>query len=109
MKKFFEPRIKVLTLTLRHGLCLFPGDDEMEYTVQKLARLAGISARTIRYYDSIGLLRPARVTSSGYRIYGGREVDRLQQILLLRALDMPLDEIARTLGGGYDEIGRAHV
>lgn len=42
----------------------------MEYTVKKLARLAGVSARTLRYYDQIGLLSPSRVSSSGYRIYG---------------------------------------
>jgi DNA-binding transcriptional MerR regulator len=41
----------------------------MEYTVQKLSRMAGISARTLRYYDEIGLLRPARINSSGYRIH----------------------------------------
>ena len=41
----------------------------MEYTVHELAELAGITARTIRYYDEIGLLKPARINSSGYRIY----------------------------------------
>jgi len=65
----------------------------MEYTVQKLGQLAGISTRTLRYYDEIGLLKPARINSSGYRIYGQREVDRLQQILFYRELDVGLDEI----------------
>ncbi len=51
----------------------------MEYTVQRLASLAGISSRTLRYYDEIGILKPARINSSGYRIYGQKEVDRLQQ------------------------------
>ena len=58
----------------------------MEYTVQKLGQLAGISARTLRYYDEIGLLKPTRINSSGYRIYGATEVDRLQQILFYREL-----------------------
>lgn len=49
----------------------------MEYTVQKLSRLAGVSARTLRYYDQIGLLKPTRLSSSGYRIYGQAEVDLL--------------------------------
>ena len=49
----------------------------MEYTVQKLGQLAGISTRTLRYYDEIGILKPARMNSSGYRIYGQAEVDRL--------------------------------
>jgi DNA-binding transcriptional MerR regulator len=65
----------------------------MEYTVQKLGRLAGISTRTLRYYDEIGILKPARVNSSGYRIYGEAEVDRLQQILFYRELGLSLDSI----------------
>ena len=65
----------------------------MEYTVQKLGRLAGISTRTLRYYDEIGILKPARMTSSGYRIYGLAEVNRLQQILFYRELGVSLDSI----------------
>lgn len=65
----------------------------MEYTVQKLSRLAGVSKRTLRYYDQIGLLRPARVNSSGYRIYGLAEVDMLQQILFYRELGFSLEKI----------------
>jgi DNA-binding transcriptional MerR regulator len=65
----------------------------MEYTVQKLARIAGISARTLRYYDEIGILKPARINSSGYRIYGQSEVDRLQQILFYRELGVSLGSI----------------
>jgi Predicted transcriptional regulators len=70
----------------------------MEYTVQKLGRLAGISTRTLRYYDEIGLLKPARINSSGYRIYGQPEVDRLQQILFYRELDVGLEEIKEIVG-----------
>ncbi|MDP4093707.1 MAG: MerR family transcriptional regulator [Bacillota bacterium] len=65
----------------------------MECTVQKLGRLAGISTRTLRYYDEIGILKPARINSSGYRIYGSKEVDRLQQILFYRELGLSLDDI----------------
>ncbi|MBG9444396.1 MerR family transcriptional regulator [Cytobacillus firmus] len=65
----------------------------MEYTVQKLAQLAGVSSRTLRYYDEIGVLKPARTNSSGYRIYGQQEVDRLQQILFYRELGISLDQI----------------
>ena len=65
----------------------------MEYTVQKLASMAGISSRTLRYYDEIGLLKPVRITSSGYRIYGPAEVDRLQQILFYRTLGVRLESI----------------
>jgi DNA-binding transcriptional MerR regulator len=65
----------------------------MEYTVQKLGQIAGISTRTLRYYDEIGLLQPARINSSGYRIYGQAEVDKLQQILFYRELGLSLDNI----------------
>lgn len=65
----------------------------MEYTVQKLGQLAGISTRTLRYYDEIGLLKPARINSSGYRIYGSAEIDKLQQILFYRELGVNLDQI----------------
>ncbi|HPU63773.1 MAG TPA: MerR family transcriptional regulator [Mobilitalea sp.] len=77
----------------------------MEYTVQKLAKLAGISTRTLRYYDEIGLLKPARINSSGYRIYGSKEVDRLQQILFYRELEFPIEKIKEIIDSPeYDEI-----
>jgi DNA-binding transcriptional MerR regulator len=65
----------------------------VEYTVRKLGQLAGISTRTLRYYDEIGLLKPARINSSGYRIYGQAEVDQLQQILFYRELGVGLEQI----------------
>jgi len=65
----------------------------MEYTVHKLAAIAGVSSRTLRYYDELGILKPARINSSGYRIYGQAEVDALQQILFYRELDVNLDKI----------------
>ena len=65
----------------------------MEYTVQKLAALAGVSTRTLRCYDQMGILKPARINSSGYRIYGRVEVDRLQQILFFIELDISLGRI----------------
>ncbi|NHN33031.1 MerR family transcriptional regulator [Paenibacillus agricola] len=71
----------------------------MEYTVQKLGYLAGVSTRTLRYYDEIGLLKPARINSSGYRIYGQAEVDRLQQILFYRELGVSLDGIMDIMAG----------
>lgn len=67
----------------------------MEYTIQKLGNLAGVSTRTLRYYDEIGILKPARKNSAGYRIYGRREVDTLQQILFYRELGLDLDSIKR--------------
>jgi DNA-binding transcriptional MerR regulator len=69
------------------------GGESMEYTINKLAKLSGVSTRTLRYYDEIGLLVPARVSSNGYRIYGQNEVVQLQQILFFREMDMPLADI----------------
>jgi DNA-binding transcriptional MerR regulator len=69
----------------------------VEYTVQKLASLAGVSGRTLRYYDEIGILKPARINSSGYRIYGQAEVDRLQQIMFYRELGVSLAKIKEIL------------
>jgi len=65
----------------------------VEYTVQKLGKIAGISTRTLRYYDEIDILKPARINSSGYRIYGEAEVNKLQQILFYRELGMNLESI----------------
>ena len=65
----------------------------MEYTIQKLAKIAKISTRTLRYYDEIDLLKPHRINKSGYRIYEQTEINRLQQILFYRHLGFPLSEI----------------
>jgi MerR family transcriptional regulator, thiopeptide resistance regulator len=63
------------------------------YTVKQLSQLAGITARTLHYYDEIGLLTPSRVGDNGYRYYGEEALLRLQQILFYRELDMPLENI----------------
>lgn len=65
----------------------------MEYTILKLAKIANTSTRTLRYYDEINILKPKRINSSGYRIYGSEEVDRLQQILFYRQFGLELTEI----------------
>lgn len=79
----------------------------MEYTVSKLARLSGVSARTLRYYDEIDLLKPKRVNTNGYRIYGADEVDLLQQILFYRELDLSLDEIKELLDANNFDVKEA--
>jgi len=65
----------------------------MEYTIGELGKLAGVSTRTLRHYDKIGLLKPARTSPAGYRYYGPAEVDRLQQILFYRACGVDLERI----------------
>jgi DNA-binding transcriptional MerR regulator len=67
----------------------------IEYSINKLAVLAGVSTRTLRYYDQIGLLIPKRISSNGYRIYGREEVDKLQQILFFRELGFRLEDIIK--------------
>ena len=69
----------------------------MEYSIQELSRLSGVTTRTLRWYDQIGLLKPSRVAESGYRYYGRAEVDRLQDILHYRALGVELAWIKECL------------
>jgi DNA-binding transcriptional MerR regulator len=70
------------------------------FTVKQLSKMAGITPRTLHYYDEIGLLKPARVGDNGYRYYGEESLLRLQQILFYRELDMPLDSIKKIMGRG---------
>jgi len=65
----------------------------MAYSIKKIADLAGVTTRTLRYYDEIGLLTPAGVGKNGYRYYDQGNLMRLQQILFFRELDVPLDDI----------------
>ena len=66
-------------------------------TVKEVSRLTGVSVRTLHHYDAIGLLKPARVTEAGYRLYDDAALGRLQTILLFRELEFPLKEIKRML------------
>ncbi len=73
------------------------------YKISELAQLSGVSPRTLRYYDEIGLLKPAQVGENGYRTYDGEQVNRLQEILFYRQLGMPLEEIKEVLtASAYD-------
>lgn len=67
------------------------------FTVKQLSKLAGITRRTLHYYDEIGLLKPSQVGDNGYRYYGEEALLRLQQILFYRELDMPLEDIRAIL------------
>ena len=62
-------------------------------TVHEVSRLAGVSIRTLQYYDRIDLLRPAGYTDAGYRLYDDEQLERLQCILLFRELEFPLKDI----------------
>jgi DNA-binding transcriptional MerR regulator len=81
------------------------------YTVKQLARISGVSVRTLHHYDEIGLLKPARLGDNRYRYYEQPEVLRLQQILFHRELGISLQEIAELLDRpGFDRLEalRAH-
>lgn len=69
----------------------------MKYSVKKLAKLAGISVRTLHVYDQKNLLKPHGRTEAGYRYYGQDELYRLQQILFYKELDFSLDDIKKIL------------
>ena len=75
------------------------------YTVKQLAKLAGVSVRTLHHYDHIGLLRPSSRTPAGYRLYQRDDLLRLQQILFFKELDFSLAEIRDILDDpDFDEV-----
>ncbi len=84
----------------------------MEYSIQELSRLSGVTTRTLRWYDEIGLLKPSRRTEGGRRCYGPAEVDRLQHILYYRALGVELARIRESLDDpSFDRLAalRSHL
>ena len=66
-------------------------------TVKEISKITGISIRTLRYYDEIGLLKPARVTEAGYRLYDDQELEKLQEILFYKELEIPLSDIKKIM------------
>ena len=76
------------------------------FTVKQLSKLAGVTPRTLRHYDDIGLFKPSRIGDNGYRYYGEEALLKLQQILFYRELDFPLEEIRRIMGRrDFDVLG----
>src|SRR5947209_8326615 len=75
-------------------------DTHRTWRIGELAAAAHVSVRTLRHYDAIGLLRPARRTDAGYRVYVEADVARLYRILGLRSLGLPLNEIGGLLDAG---------
>lgn len=82
-----------------------------DWSIQEIAALAGTTSRTLRHYDSIGLLTPSRIAGNGYRHYDQTALLRLQRILLLRELGLGLPAIAEALerGGAATDALRRHV
>lgn len=74
----------------------------MEWSIQRIARLAGVSSRTLRHYDDVGILPPSRVDASGMRHYDEASLARLQRILLLRRLGVGIPAIRDSLAAASD-------
>ena len=70
------------------------------YKASEFARLAGVTVRALHHYDRVGLLKPSGRSAAGYRLYGEREFARLQQVLTLKFIGLPLKEIRELLGRG---------
>ncbi len=64
----------------------------MSYTVHEVAKLSGVTIKTLYHYQKIGLLMPESIAGNGYRYYGDKELEQLQQILFYRELDFQLEK-----------------
>lgn len=72
--------------------------------ISEVAKLTGITVRTLHYYDEIGLLKPSEITEAGYRLYSREDLEILQQILFFRELDFPLSKIKEIMNNpNYDK------
>ena len=88
-----------------------------EHTVGDVARMSGVTVRTLHHYDEIGLLSPSERTEAGYRLYSPADLEHLRRILFYRELDFPLNRIAEILaesgpdgsGNGDDQLRRQHA
>jgi DNA-binding transcriptional MerR regulator len=77
---------------------------DVSWSIAQVARISGVTSRTLRHYDDIGLLKPARIGANGYRYYEREQLLRLQEILVLRELGLGLDVIGKTLDGEQDRL-----
>ena len=66
-------------------------------TVKEVSMITGVSIRTLRYYDEIGLLKPTELTETGYRLYDNKALEKLQEILFFRELEIPLIDIKKIM------------
>ncbi|MEJ7541496.1 MerR family transcriptional regulator [Staphylococcus intermedius] len=67
------------------------------YTIKAVSQLTGLSARTLRYYDEIGLLHPSNSSEAGYRLYSEKDIAQLQQIMIYKSMQLPLEQIKAVL------------
>ncbi|GGH10367.1 MerR family transcriptional regulator [Paenibacillus segetis] len=76
----------------------------MLYTVKEVSTLSNVTIKTLHHYHKIGLLLPSEISEAGYRLYGTKELERLQQILLYRELDFSLEQIKQLLEGAPERL-----
>lgn len=67
------------------------------YTIKAVSQLTGLSTRTLRYYDEIGLLHPSNYNEAGYRLYSEQDIEQLQQIMIYKNMQLPLEQIKSVL------------
>jgi DNA-binding transcriptional MerR regulator len=79
---------------------------ERRYRVRDFSRITGVTVKALQHYDRLGLLRPSR-TPSGHRIYSDRDVERLQQIVALKSIGVPLKKIKAVLDGNGRSLAAA--
>lgn len=101
MKKCFK---KSLDPPLRSAIKVRNEVNDMLYTVKEMSEIASVTIKTLHHYDKIGLLPPDEVSEAGYRLYGRKALERLQEILFYRELDFPLKEIKAILDGQPDRV-----
>lgn len=93
-----------LDTPLRGALKIINEVINMLYTVKEISELAKVTIKTLHYYHKIDLLIPRQVNEAGYRLYGIKELERLQEILFYRELDFSLKEIKQILNGELDRL-----
>jgi len=73
-------------------------------TVKDVSKISGVSIRTLRYYDEIGLLKPTELSNAGYRLYDNKALERLQEIMFFKELEIPLKDIKKIMDSpNYDK------
>ena len=73
-------------------------------TVKDVSEISGVSIRTLRYYDEIGLLKPTELSDAGYRLYNKKALERLQEIMFFKELEIPLEDIKKIMDSpNYDK------
>jgi DNA-binding transcriptional MerR regulator len=76
----------------------------MLYTVKEVSEMSNVTIKSLHHYHKIGLLLPSKVSEAGYRLYGPKELERLQEILFYRELDIPLDQIKHMMEHNSDRL-----